>query len=196
MDTNGAGAGCTACAGSTTAAGTTAAAHITCVAAAAPDVSSTPAAPVVVLEYVAATMTLSGYTVKTFGTAEATKFKSAVAAGLSVQPSAITITAVTAAPARRRNLLDAGVTIAFTVATSGSTATLTTSIAAISGAAAVTALQGAGLTLCTSVAVGTPAVTTTVPVTATTLPNTAVSGAPALKALVLSALAVALAVCL
>lgn len=61
--------------------------------------------------------TLSGYTVTTFTAAHQTAFVSGVALALNVNPSAVTITSVTAAASAGRHLSQSGVTVAFTVLT-------------------------------------------------------------------------------
>lgn len=128
--------------------------------------------------YVAASATLGGYTQATFGTKEVGQFQYAMADLLNVANNAVVVTSVANAPGRRHLL--AGVTVAFSVtATVGTANTLSTALAAPVSA---TALQGAGLTAVTSVAVAVApaAATTTAPtaVVASTLTNTGVAAAP------------------
>jgi hypothetical protein len=128
--------------------------------------------------YVASTATLSGYTASTFGTAQAAAFKVAIASSLSVVASAVSITAVSDAPAVEsgRHLLAAAVNIAFSVATTAAAAgTMSANLQSVTNnpAAALAAFQSAGLTACTALSVAAPAIGVTTPVDATaTLPPT------------------------
>ena len=132
--------------------------------------------------YIAAAVTLSGYTTATFGTAQAAAFTSVVATYIGVPASAITITSVTAAAAAGRHLLQSGVTVSLTVTTTtagaGVYAPVLSSFGSASNAASL--LQAAGLTACTAVAlVGTVGTTATAPTAATSLPTTSLSTAVA-----------------
>ena len=119
--------------------------------------------------FVSVTLLLSGYSVATFGTGEAAAFKAAVAAPIGVATSAVTVTAVVAA-SRRHLLQSGGVSVAFTVQTAATPASVATLLTRVTPAA----LQSAGLRSCTAVAVsGTPTAATTAPAATTTLPVTA-----------------------
>jgi hypothetical protein len=121
---------------------------------------------------VSATLTLSGYTVQTFGTAQAAQFAVAVGARAGVPASSVTITSVTSAPSQRRRVhaAGAGVAVAFTVQSAGGSAA---AVVAAVQAVTVASLQAAGLTECTSLAVvGTPSTGSTAPVVTTSLPPT------------------------
>jgi hypothetical protein len=122
--------------------------------------------------YLSASLTLVGYTVSTFGTAQAVAFNTVIAAMADTTASSVTITSVAAASGR--HLLLTGVTVAFSVATS--TPIFTTSLLnnqLANPTAVATAFQGGGLTACTGVVVAvSPATTATVPVATTSLPST------------------------
>ena len=170
-DTDGAGSGCTECpSGATAARGSTACTYP----------SPPPSLAITSLTYVAAVVTLSGYTTSTFGTAQANAFKLAVAGGIQMPASSITITSVLSA-SLGRHLLQSGVNVAFTVTvamSSVSEAAMTAALSSLpSSPSALSTLQSAGLTACTGVAlVGTPGATTTVPTDATSyLPVTTLS---------------------
>lgn len=99
--------------------------------------------------YVSATLSLSGYSVSTFGTAEATQFKAAVAATLGATANAVTITSVTAPSGR--HLLQSSVNIGFTLATTyGSQDSVSSKILY---SMTSQAFQLAGLHACSSVGV-------------------------------------------
>ena len=107
---------------------------------------------------ISAALTIGGYTLATFGSAQATAFKAVVGAALNVNASAVYITAVTAstAPAsgRHRSLLVAsGVNVAFTAMVTGASPPTSASAAASLGAINVATLQSSGLTACTGIAV-------------------------------------------
>jgi hypothetical protein len=116
--------------------------------------------------YVSATATLGGYSVTTFGTAQAAQFKGAVAIALSVSSSVVAITSVMA-PAGR-HLLQSSVSVAFTVTTTSSAASsVSSALTVVTGTGAVSMFQSAGLTSCTFVVVSTPSTGSTAPVDAT-----------------------------
>ena len=139
-----------------------------------------------IVTYVSAAYTLSGYSVATFNTAAATAFIAAVAADLTVNTSAVTITSVTAPPAGR-HLLQSSVVVAFSVATpTSSAAAIATGI--LNGIAP-SVLVANGLTNAVGVAVATaPALTSTVPapVTISSSASTVRAATAALAAAVLA----------
>ena len=160
---------------------------------------NSPTAPV----YVAATATLDGYTVSTFGTAETAQFSRAMAAALNVAASAVTVTGVSAAGGAAGRRLLSGVVVAFTVtSTVGGSSALTTALAAPIPAAT---FQSAGLTQVTTVSAAPAAAasaTAPTPIVAATLPQTGSGAAPssavtsrcsAAAALAVAVIAVALA---
>ena len=105
--------------------------------------------------YVSSVATLTGYTVATFGTLQASQFKQAIATAFSISSSSVAITSVTNAVGR--HLLQSSVAVAFTVTTtSANAATVTTLMSNVSGSGAVMSFVGAGLTSCTGVSVATP----------------------------------------
>ena len=124
--------------------------------------------------YVSAALTVSGYSTSTFGTAQASAFASAIATGLSVSASAITITSVTAAASSGRRLTQTGVTVAFSVQTTGSASSaLVSSISTLTNTVTASSLQAAGLTACTGISIASQgSVGTTTPTATTALPNT------------------------
>ena len=146
--------------------------------------------------YVAASATLDGYTVATFGTAETAQFARAMASSLGVAASAVTVTGVSAAPAPAGRRLLSGVVVAFTVTTTvSSSATLTTALAAPLPAST---FQSAGLTKVTTVAAAPAASTATAPtpIVAASLPQTGTGAAPSaapVSARVSAAMALAVA---
>jgi hypothetical protein len=105
--------------------------------------------------FVSASATLAGYSAASFGSAERAGFSAALDTMLDVASAAVQVTGVTdAAGRRRRVLLQAGaVSIAFKVTTSSASgaSSLTSSLAAVSPAAFVVALQQNGLTALTGV---------------------------------------------
>jgi hypothetical protein len=138
--------------------------------------------------YIAAAVTLSGYTAASFSTAAQTAFKAAVAADLGVAASAVTITSVAdaAAAGGRRHVLQAGsIVVGFAVSTPASGAAAVA--AGIVNGMTVAQLTAAGLTSATGVAV------TAAPTSSATAPvaTAAVSAAPAASALVALAAAAA-----
>ena len=96
---------------------------------------------------------LVGYSVATFGTAQATAFKSALATATGVTASSVYITSVSNTAGSGRHLAQTGVTVAYTVLLPV-TASVSTATAALTSITAAN-LQTAGLTACTSVAVAT-----------------------------------------
>ena len=124
--------------------------------------------------YVSAALTVSGYSTSTFGTAQASIFTSVIATGLSVSASAITITSVTTAASPGRRLTQTGVTVAFSIQTTGSASTaLVSSISTLTNTVTTTSLQVAGLTACTGISIASQgSVGTTTPTATTALPNT------------------------
>ena len=121
--------------------------------------------------------TLSGYTASTFGTAEAAAFKSVLAASAGVTSSSVYITSVANAAGSGRHLLQASVTVGYSILVPA-TANVTAAISSISAITA-SSLVSAGLTSCTGVAVATApsqAAATTIPTdVSTALTNTAPS---------------------
>lgn len=116
--------------------------------------------------YVSATISLGGYTTSTFGTTQASQFKSALATILNVQSIAVTITSVMSPSGR--HLLQSAVLVAFSVATTTTSASsLSASLTGVTGSSAISAFQTAGLNACTSVAISTPSTGTSTPVDAT-----------------------------
>jgi len=109
--------------------------------------------------YTSATATLSGYSVATFGASQAAGFTTAMAGQMSVNSSAITITAVSDVSVRRRQLLSAGVAVAFTVQTT--MAQQAAMRAAIVAPLSAAAFRSAGLTAVTSVTAAPSAATST-----------------------------------
>jgi hypothetical protein len=98
--------------------------------------SSSPEQAVAAVAYVAAAVTLGGYTTATFGTGEALAFRTAVATKTgAASASSVTITAVTAVtPSGRRRTHAAaadGVVVAFTVATTASASASVSAAAAL-----------------------------------------------------------------
>jgi hypothetical protein len=128
--------------------------------------------------YVAASATLGGYTVATFGTKEAGQFAAGMTMALGTPSGWVTVTSVTAATLRR-NLLAAGVTVGFSVKTT--VATVGAMQASLATPVNATVLQGAGLSALTSLTVvpAPASAVSTAPVTAAALPNTsAAAGGP------------------
>ena len=111
------------------------------------------AAPV---KLVAASVTLSGYTVDEFRGGVQTAFVAGTAKALGVAPADVTITSVTASTAAgRRRLMAGGITVAFTVAAPSAAAasTLSSSVSALTangGAAYAAQLTAAGLSKVTA----------------------------------------------
>ena len=128
--------------------------------------------------YVAASATLGGYTVATFGTKEAGQFAAGMTTALGTPSGSVTVTSVAAATLRR-NLLAAGVTVGFSVKTT--VASVGAMQASLATPVSATVLQGAGLSALTSLAVvpAPASAMSTAPVTAAALPNTsAATGGP------------------
>ena len=125
---------------------------------------------------------LQGYTTDEFGTREALGFRSALSSTLwmfSVQETDVTITAVDDDPSRRRLL--SGVTVSYAVTTTSADASaLSKALTNFDGAAAVSALQDAGLTGVTGVTTQPPTTSNTAPqtdlLTAGSLPSDSSSG--------------------
>ena len=124
--------------------------------------------------------TLSGYTASTFGTAQAAAFKSVLATSAGVTFSSVYITSVTNAAGSGRHLLQASVTVGYSILVPA-TANVTAAISSIT-AITTSSLVSAGLTSCTGVAVATApsqAAATTIPTdVTTTLTNTTPSPPP------------------
>ena len=119
--------------------------------------------------YVSATVILGGYTLTTFGSAQAPLFESVIATTAGVPANAVIITSVTTSYPSGRHLSDASVLVAFSVATTSTSASsISIDLTFITGSGAVSAFQTAGLSACTSVAISTPPSTgTSTPVDAT-----------------------------
>ena len=115
--------------------------------------------------YVVASMSLTGYTVATFGTTQQTQFIAGIANATAVLPSAVAITSITAATAgsgRRHVLQTGGVVVAFSVETTNLTSpTIIVALTTLTGSpvVAVATLQAAGLVFVTAVNGTTPTVT-------------------------------------
>ena len=115
--------------------------------------------------YVVASMSLTGYTVATFGTTQQAQFIVGIANATAVLPSAVAITSITAAVAgsSRRHVLQAGgVVVAFSVETTNLTSpTIVVALTSLTGSpvVAVATLQAAGLVFVTAVNGTAPTVT-------------------------------------
>jgi hypothetical protein len=110
---------------------------------------------------VTATATLGGYTAASFDAAATNSFVTATAGMLGVAPPAVTVTGVTDAPAGRRRLTQSGgVAVVFSVVTTSVTGAnaLAASITAVDPNAFVAALQSAGMTSLSGIAVSAPVV--------------------------------------
>jgi hypothetical protein len=143
------------------------------------DTPGTPTASTAV--YVISSMSVTGYTVATFGATQQAQFIAGVANVTAVQPSAVVITSITAAGGRRRALLQSSgaVVVAFSVeSTSVTSPVIVVALTALTGtpAVAVTTFQATGLILVTAVTTTTPTVTTTPPVAAAPSPSAPVPG--------------------
>jgi hypothetical protein len=130
--------------------------------------------------YIVGAVTLDGYTVATFGTAQAASFTSAVATAAGVAANAVTVTGVTnvANVASGRHLLAAGVAVSYSIATTMAASAAVTGALAAAPPSAV-ALRTAGLAAVTTASATTPSATTAAPVAvvATSLPQTSSSSA-------------------
>ncbi len=130
-----------------------------------PPPQAPPAPPAgIVLETgftVSSTATLGGYSRSSFDAGAQSSFVTAMASVLSVSTSALTVTGVSDAPARRRHLAQSGgVAVDFTVkvASADSANAMASSITALPAAAFVVALQQSGLTAVTGVVVKAPVI--------------------------------------
>ena len=119
--------------------------------------------------YVAATLTLGGYSATTFGTGEAAAFRAAVAAAASTTAASVTITAVADAVAGRRRTHSTAVAVSFTVA---STNSQTAGVSAALSALSVANFAAQGLAVTNVAVTAAPATTQTAPVAAAGLPST------------------------
>ena len=126
--------------------------------------------------YVAAALTLGGYSASTFGTGEAAAFRAAVAAKAGTTAASVTITAVADAAAGRRRAHATAVSVSFAVASSGAqSAGVVTALSAL----AVADFTAQGLAATSAAVTAAPAATQTAPVAAVGLPTTAAVAAPA-----------------
>ena len=122
--------------------------------------------------YVVASMSLTGYTVATFGATQQAQFIAGVANVTAVAPSAVVIISITAAAsAGRRRVLQTAVDVQFSVeSTSTTSPVVVTALSSLTGrpAVAVATFQAVGLLMVTAVTATGPAptVTTTRPVPA------------------------------
>ena len=119
--------------------------------------------------YVVASMSLTGYTVASFGATQQTQFIAGVANVTDVSPSAVVIIAVTSvSSAGRRRVLQTAVDVQFSIETTTTTSpSVVTALSSLTGrpAFAVATFQAVGLLMVTAVtATGAPTVTTTPPV--------------------------------
>ena len=106
--------------------------------------------------YVSANMTLGG--VSTFGATQASQFTTALATVLGVLTTDVSVTSVGG---------NSSVCVAFAVTTTASAAaSLSQTLTVVTGYNAIHAMQRAGLSTCTSVAVSTPSVGAVAPVDA------------------------------
>ena len=140
--------------------------------------AATNTPPPAASSYVAATLTLGGYSASTFGTGEAAAFRAAVAAKASTTAASVTITAVADAAAGRRRVhaAAAAVSVSFTVASvSAQSAGVVTALSAL----AVTDFTAQGLAATSAAVTAAPAATQAAPVAATGLLTTAPVAAPA-----------------
>ena len=131
-----------------------------------------------VTTYVAATLSLGGYSAATFGTGEAAAFRAAVAAKASTTAASVIITAVADAAAGRRRVhaAAAAVSVSFTVVSASAQSTgVVTALTAL----AVTDFTAQGLQATSAAVTAAPAATQTVPAAASGLPTTAAVAAPA-----------------
>jgi hypothetical protein len=134
-----------------------------------PAAAPTPAA--VANSVVTSAVTLSGYTVATFGTAQAAAFKSIWASYLNVPTTAVVITNVANAAGSGRHLSTTGVQVTFAV----------TLLSASAATAAVTALTTYPASALATIQAGLPLVTSapvvaTLPTTGSTVPPDVSSG--------------------
>lgn len=130
------------------------------------------------LTFVSSTLTLAGYTVATFGSAQAAQFKQAVATAAGVQPASVTITAVSAATLQRHLLAVGSVSVSYSVQVATAAASAA-SAALAGGTLAVASFTAAGLVSCTGLAVtSAPASGAATPVPLPSLPVTTAEQAP------------------
>ena len=128
--------------------------------------------------FLSTSLTLGGYTVDTFGTAEAAGF--CVVVLRATGASNCTVTGASAAA--RRQLLTVGVVVGYTLQTTPAAASnVTTALLASAVLSSAAAFQAAGLAACTGAVPSTAAPTTSLaqPVVSATLPATAAASSAA-----------------